>query len=424
MTQPDPSNDVDTSSDPNNAYSILGTDEDTDVEDNLNKEINNYVKPSSTVQLSKTNIKKAQKSVKFHQNTKTDANHHTLASASHISTCSTPSRPNSIRMVIDSGATDHMSPFAQMFEQITYFDPKHQPVVLMGDDSTTLPIAGHGYISFTILGKLIRTHALYIPQMGHTALYSVKQHMKSQGCYFHAEAGNSELAFPTFLCTPRINMEIDILISPNTNNTMIPDFDEYLTIQRDIKNSKSTISPRSSDATYALIKADKAQYLPKSEYNNHAETVSIKKLLPNASLPTRSTQGSIGFDVRSIATTTIKPGELAIIPTGLATSLPKHMYLRIASRSSLALQHINVEGGVVDSDYRGEIQIMLRNQGSTPFKIWPNQKIAQFIFEMAATPMLHVTTTLPASQRNKGVSAARTQPIMLVHKPIVPVMTS
>jgi hypothetical protein len=130
-------------------------------------------------------------------------------------------------MVIDSGATAHMSSNQDMFSEITYFSDPDQHRVIMGDDKTTIPIAGHGYMYIVLHGKHLRVHGYYVPGMGPTALFSVKQHMANQGCYFHAAAGNCELAFPTFTCSPRIAQEIEVIVHTPQNKKSYFDFDEH-----------------------------------------------------------------------------------------------------------------------------------------------------------------------------------------------------
>jgi dUTP pyrophosphatase len=77
------------------------------------------------------------------------------------------------------------------------------------------------------------------------------------------------------------------------------------------------------------------------------------KLSPSAKLPKCAAQGSIGYDVSTINTVTIQPGQIAKLATGLAMALPFGMYLHIAPSSSLSLKHQTIKGGVVDSDYQG-----------------------------------------------------------------------
>ena len=387
----------------NNPFDALGDDDETEVVDN--KSNNNFNSYSHSI-LSTPAI--CHRTKNFDPNAGLflpTTNPVALTNIAHTQKRPTPSPPSLIdtklvRMVIDSGATDHMSPFKHMFEQITYFPTQQQPQVTMGDDKTTLPIAGHGYMSYHLHNKTIRVHGLYIPEMGNTALYSVKQHMRSNGCYFHAEAQQCVLAFPTFICSPKVGNEIEVIVRPTKTSLIHHSFDESTTIKKGIFQPASMDT--SSTTHIELMSSTKQEYIPKTEYHKFSETVSITKLLPTATIPTQATRGAIGFDVTSITPTTIQPGTIAIIPTGLATALPPGMYIRIAPRSSLSLKHLSVEGGVIDSDYRGEIRILLKNNGTNPITLDSQQKIAQFIFERAATPHFKVTASLPTTTRNKG----------------------
>jgi deoxyuridine 5'-triphosphate nucleotidohydrolase len=341
--------------------------------------------------------------VTFHPNTKSTSTSSFAVATQPPTQITNPLFPtNLIRMVIDSGASAHMSSAKNMFQSITYFPLKHQPRVTMGDDKTQLPIAGHGFITFMLHGKHVRVHALYVPHMGNTALFSVKQHMKNQGCYFHAESQKCQLAFPSFIVSPRVDDEIEVIIKPTTISTVKYDFNEDQTTKLAIANPVSTLITYPDISTFNVLSANKQPYLPKSSYPSYTECIAIKKLLPSAQIPSQATKGSIGFDVTAITPTTINPGEIASIPTGLATALPQGMYIRIAPRSSMSLQHLTIEGGVVDSDYRGEIKILIKNNNTTPFSIIPQQKIAQFIFERASVPHINIVPTLPPTQRNKG----------------------
>ena len=96
------------------------------------------------------------------------------------------------------------------------------------------------------------------------------------------------------------------------------------------------------------------------------------------------------------------PNEITKIPTGLASSFPQGMYLRITDRSSLALQNLTIQGGVIDSDYRGEIMILMKNNTNVPVTFTPDQKVAQFIFERVAIPQIQISNTLPPSKQKGG----------------------
>ena len=105
----------------------------------------------------------------------------------------------------------------------------------------------------------------------------------------------------------------------------------------------------------------------------------VKKL--EAKLPQRATSGSVGFDVHSTHDVIIPPHSQQTIHTGLAFAISTGIYLRIASRSSLTKQGINVGAGVVDNDYRGKVKVVLQNTTSTPFTVSKHSRIAQLIFE-------------------------------------------
>jgi hypothetical protein len=180
-------------------------------------------------------------------------------------------------------------------------------------------------------------------------LLSVKQHTKFQGCYFHAQSKSAVLAYPSFILYPSTTNEIEVLLKSGVNtNSSSYDFDqqkaiEYNTTKASKLQHEMSMYPQSIE-----------QYIPKSKRVHFQETVKIQKLVESAKIPVQSTKGSIGYDVYSTIPLTVQPGQICKIPTGLATSLPSGMYLRIAPRSSLALKHATVEGGVVDPDYRGK----------------------------------------------------------------------
>ncbi len=301
-------------------------------------------------------------------------------------------------LVADSGATDDMSADLTLFDTITMFpssSTSQTPHVLLGDDTTKLPIAGYGYMHYRIGSYSIRRRALYVPDLGPTTLLSIKQHMLHAGNYFHAENNTATLAFPTFQIDLNIQPEIHLPIHPLASPTSY-DYDEE---QADLL---PTAYPNHAQK-YHLVSSRIAQYLDSpSDQAQFTDTVQFKKLISTAHLPTRATPGSIGYDVVSPTTHILPPNSTTIIPTGLASAIPNHLYLRIASRSSLAKRNINVVAGVVDSDYRGDIGVMLRNDGTIPFTIEANTRIAQFIFEKASTPLLEVVDTLPHSVRNMG----------------------
>ena len=111
--------------------------------------------------------------------------------------------------------------------------------------------------------------------------------------------------------------------------------------------------------------------------------IRIKKLTQNATIPTRGTIDSAGLDLYCAIKLTIKPSEKALIPTDIAISIPKTYYGRIAPRSSMAWKkHSDIGAGVIDSDYRGNIGVVIFNLSTTDsIEINIGDRIAQLIIE-------------------------------------------
>ena len=118
------------------------------------------------------------------------------------------------------------------------------------------------------------------------------------------------------------------------------------------------------------------------------ETISIKvKRLgnnPDLPMPGYETEGSSGMDIRAAVDgpVILKPGEIRLIPTGFAVSIPPGYEGQVRPRSGLALRHgigmVN-SPGTIDSDYRGEVSIIMINWGQTPFTINRGDRIAQMV---------------------------------------------
>lgn len=112
--------------------------------------------------------------------------------------------------------------------------------------------------------------------------------------------------------------------------------------------------------------------------------VKIKQLHDAAVLPAYATKGAGAMDVFAHVPTQVKlyPGQVIAVPTGIAVDLPEGYALLIMPRSGLALKnHITVLNtpGLVDSDYRGEIKVLLKNGGDDIFCINPDARIAQML---------------------------------------------
>jgi len=119
-------------------------------------------------------------------------------------------------------------------------------------------------------------------------------------------------------------------------------------------------------------------------------SLGIKKLIYDAIIPTRGSDGSVGYDLYSVVDTVVpcQAGN-ALVGTGLAVRIPDGCYGRVAPRSGLAVKHcIQVGAGVIDPDYTGEIKVVLFNHGTEDFEIKKGDRIAQLILERCETPII------------------------------------
>ena len=133
----------------------------------------------------------------------------------------------------------------------------------------------------------------------------------------------------------------------------------------------------------------------------------IKRLSKEVSLPKYETSGSSGMDLSANidAKINIEPGKTAIIPTGLALSIPKGFEIQIRPRSGLAAkQKISVLNtpGTIDSDYRGEIKVILINLSQESFKVEKGLRIAQMVVCPVVQAQLKEVDDLNETKRGKG----------------------
>jgi len=133
--------------------------------------------------------------------------------------------------------------------------------------------------------------------------------------------------------------------------------------------------------------------------------IRVKKLKDNALLPTYGTQEAAGADLYACLTqdVVIGPGESAWIPTGIALEVPGGCAGLIYARSGMACKRGLAPAnkvGVVDSDYRGEITVVLHNHGSVPQTICSGDRIAQFIITPVLTPAYVLTEELSDTVRS------------------------
>jgi len=135
--------------------------------------------------------------------------------------------------------------------------------------------------------------------------------------------------------------------------------------------------------------------------------VLVKKREPSVKLPSYKTNGASGMDLMAYIDKSIelKPGESCLVPTGLSIAFPEEYEIQIRPRSGLAAKNnISVLNtpGTIDSDYRGEIKVILFNHGNKNFKIDNNDRIAQMILTPVLKIDLEETNELPESTRGAG----------------------
>jgi len=138
-------------------------------------------------------------------------------------------------------------------------------------------------------------------------------------------------------------------------------------------------------------------------------TVLVKRLSHGQSLPLpeAATAGSAGLDLRAAIPEpeTLAPRERRVVPTGLAVAIPLGWEGQVRPRSGLALSRgvtlVN-SPGTIDSDYRGEIKVILINLGDRPFLIEPAMRIAQLLFFRVPAVTLREVGDLPPSDRGNG----------------------
>ena len=133
----------------------------------------------------------------------------------------------------------------------------------------------------------------------------------------------------------------------------------------------------------------------------------IKRLSKEVSLPKYETIGSSGMDLAANINSNINldPGKTAIIPTGLTLSIPKGYEIQIRPRSGLAAKKkISVLNtpGTIDSDYRGEIKVILINHGDAPFQVEKGLRIAQMVVCPIVQAKLKEVDDLSETERGKG----------------------
>lgn len=131
--------------------------------------------------------------------------------------------------------------------------------------------------------------------------------------------------------------------------------------------------------------------------------IKIKRLDKDIEIPSFAYEGDAAFDLRSCEALTLPPGEMKIVKTGLAMSIPDGFRGIIKDRSGLAAKHcLETAAGVIDAGYRGEVGIVMRNHSNKDFQIEKDMRIAQMKIEEVPKMTIVEVDNLEDSQRGEG----------------------
>ncbi len=124
-------------------------------------------------------------------------------------------------------------------------------------------------------------------------------------------------------------------------------------------------------------------------------------------LPYYATDGAAAMDLHACIdeAATIPPGGQAVIPTGIAAAIPSGYVGIMAARSSMGFRHgVGMTNGigVIDSDYRGPMRVVLRNFGKEPYTVEPGDRVAQLLVVPVLCPEIEMVEELPATARGEG----------------------
>ena len=138
-------------------------------------------------------------------------------------------------------------------------------------------------------------------------------------------------------------------------------------------------------------------------------TVRVRRLDQSHGLPfpRRASPGSSGVDLFACVDDDVwlEPGASVLIPTGLCLDIPPGFEAQVRPRSGLALKKgvtVLNSPGTIDSDYRGEVGVILVNHGAEPFRVRRGDRIAQLVFAAVCHPVLEETENLGGSERGDG----------------------
>jgi dUTP pyrophosphatase len=151
-----------------------------------------------------------------------------------------------------------------------------------------------------------------------------------------------------------------------------------------------------------IINCDRIKFNKPATITGSIPELKCSKLVDDAKLPYRGTSESAGLDLYSIETKTVIPGEVVKIRTGITVAIPINNYGQIFDRSSVAARGLIVVGGVIDSDYRGEVIIMLSNVSAEDVVVEKGERCAQLIILPYTKVNVVEGTATPTARNTSG----------------------
>ena len=131
--------------------------------------------------------------------------------------------------------------------------------------------------------------------------------------------------------------------------------------------------------------------------------IQLQKIKENAIVPHYVHDGDAGVDLYATENYVLKPGERALVSTGIAFAIPKGYVGLIWDRSGLAAKNsMHVLAGVVDSGYRGEVKVVLINLGNEDFSVTKGMRIAQMLIQPVISADIEEVDSLDETSRNQG----------------------
>jgi dUTP pyrophosphatase len=163
---------------------------------------------------------------------------------------------------------------------------------------------------------------------------------------------------------------------------------------RESHGARPYLMPETSSATILRVSQDLPLQVP------------FRRLVPGAAVPERAHAGDAGYDLRSVEEAELEPGGRALVRTGISVAIPEGHAGLVLPRSGLAVRHgislVNTPG-LIDSGYRGEIQVPLINHDpEETFLVEKGTKIAQLVFVRAAVALFSEVESLEATTDGRG----------------------